>query len=150
MESKLSNKLELSQAEADAIDVEFAVNGDTQAFERLYRRHVAKIHCLAPDVYSYNPQYFCEKAHADKDWKQLLDFVAQERCMLPIMMHEWPITLLINNCSIFRFAEFIGRHREFLSGIVEMAFIPIDNSDNRGSPSYDVSPVIIPVNRNDK
>ena len=47
MESKLTNELELSPAEADAIDVEFAVNGDTQAFERLYRRHVAKIHSLA-------------------------------------------------------------------------------------------------------
>jgi len=47
VESKLSNELELSPAEADAIDVEFAVNGDTQAFERLYRRHVAKIHSLA-------------------------------------------------------------------------------------------------------
>jgi RNA polymerase sigma factor (sigma-70 family) len=47
VESKLSNELELSPAEADAIDVEFAVNGDTQAFERLYRRHVAKVHSLA-------------------------------------------------------------------------------------------------------
>ena len=47
MEFKLSNELELGPAEADAIDVEFAVNGDTQAFERLYRRHVAKVLCLA-------------------------------------------------------------------------------------------------------
>ena len=47
MESKLSNELELDPAEADAIDVEFAVNGDTLAFERLYRRHVAKVHSLA-------------------------------------------------------------------------------------------------------
>ncbi len=47
MESRLSNELELSPAEADAIDVEFAVNGDTLAFERLYRRHVAKVHSLA-------------------------------------------------------------------------------------------------------
>ena len=47
MESKLSNELELNQADADAIDVEFAVNGDTLAFERLYRRHVAKVHSLA-------------------------------------------------------------------------------------------------------
>ena len=47
MESKLSNELELSPAEVDAIDVEFAKNGDTQAFERLYRRHVAKVNSLA-------------------------------------------------------------------------------------------------------
>jgi len=47
VESKLSNELELNPAEADAIDVEFAVNGDTQAFERLYRRHVAKVNSLA-------------------------------------------------------------------------------------------------------
>lgn len=47
MESRLSKELELNPAEADAIDVEFAVNGDTLAFERLYRRHVAKIHTLA-------------------------------------------------------------------------------------------------------
>ena len=47
MESRLSNELKLSPAQADAIDVEFAVNGDTQAFERLYRRHVARVHSLA-------------------------------------------------------------------------------------------------------
>jgi RNA polymerase sigma-70 factor (ECF subfamily) len=47
VESRLSNELELSPAEADAIDVEFAVNGDTLAFERLYRRHVAKVNSLA-------------------------------------------------------------------------------------------------------
>ncbi len=47
MERKLSNELVVNSAEADAIDVEFAVNGDTQAFERLYRRHAAKIHSLA-------------------------------------------------------------------------------------------------------
>jgi len=39
--------VELSAAETDAIDVEFAVNGDTVAFERLYRRHVARINSLA-------------------------------------------------------------------------------------------------------
>jgi RNA polymerase sigma-70 factor (ECF subfamily) len=47
VESRLSNELELNPAEADAIDVEFAVNGDTLAFERLYRRHVARVHSLA-------------------------------------------------------------------------------------------------------
>ena len=47
MESRLSNELELSPTEVDAIDVEFAVNGDTLAFERLYRRHVSKVHSLA-------------------------------------------------------------------------------------------------------
>lgn len=47
MESKLSNELVLNPADADAIDVEFAVNGDTLAFERLYRRHVARVHSLA-------------------------------------------------------------------------------------------------------
>ena len=47
MEHTLPNELELSPAEADVIDVEFAANGDTQAFERLYRRHVARVHSLA-------------------------------------------------------------------------------------------------------
>ncbi len=37
MDPKLSKELELNPAEADAIDVEFALNGDTLAFERLYR-----------------------------------------------------------------------------------------------------------------
>ncbi len=31
----------------DAIDAEFAANGDGQAFERLYQRHVDKVHSLA-------------------------------------------------------------------------------------------------------
>ena len=47
MERALTQRVELSAAETDAIDVEFAVNGDTLAFERLYRRHVARINSLA-------------------------------------------------------------------------------------------------------
>jgi RNA polymerase sigma-70 factor (ECF subfamily) len=47
VERALTQRVELSAAETDAIDVEFAVNGDTLAFERLYRRHVARINGLA-------------------------------------------------------------------------------------------------------
>jgi RNA polymerase sigma-70 factor (ECF subfamily) len=34
-------------AESDAIDAKLAATGDTRAFERVYRRHVARIHGLA-------------------------------------------------------------------------------------------------------
>ena len=47
MERALTNEVELSAAELDAVDVEYAANGDTQAFERLYRRHVPRITSLA-------------------------------------------------------------------------------------------------------
>ncbi len=43
----LTNKPVMTAAEADAIDVEFAVSGDTQAFERLYRRHAPRVNSLA-------------------------------------------------------------------------------------------------------
>jgi len=43
----LTDDLKRARADQDAIDVEFAVSGDTQAFERLYRRHVDRIHSLA-------------------------------------------------------------------------------------------------------
>jgi RNA polymerase sigma factor (sigma-70 family) len=43
----LTDKPELTATEADLIDVEFAVSGDTQAFERLYRRHVPRVNSLA-------------------------------------------------------------------------------------------------------
>jgi RNA polymerase sigma-70 factor (ECF subfamily) len=43
----LESDVELTPAERDVIDVELAVTGDSQAFERLYRRHVARIHGLA-------------------------------------------------------------------------------------------------------
>jgi RNA polymerase sigma-70 factor (ECF subfamily) len=43
----LESHVELNPAERDAIDVELAVTGDSQAFERLYRRHVDRIHGLA-------------------------------------------------------------------------------------------------------
>ena len=43
----LSESIDLSAADRDAIDVEFAVTGDAQAFERLYRRHVGRMHGLA-------------------------------------------------------------------------------------------------------
>ena len=47
MEQALTKEVELSAADADAIDVELAVGGDTLAFERIYRRHVARINGLA-------------------------------------------------------------------------------------------------------
>jgi RNA polymerase sigma-70 factor (ECF subfamily) len=43
----LTNDLERTRAGQDAIDVEFAVSGDSQAFERLYRRHVGRMTSLA-------------------------------------------------------------------------------------------------------
>jgi len=43
----LTDKPELTAAEADIVDVEFAVSGDTQAFERLYRRHAPRVNGLA-------------------------------------------------------------------------------------------------------
>ncbi|NIM50700.1 MAG: sigma-70 family RNA polymerase sigma factor [Gemmatimonadales bacterium] len=43
----LPHDVELSPTEADAVDVEFAISGDTQAFERLYRRHVGRMQGLA-------------------------------------------------------------------------------------------------------
>jgi RNA polymerase sigma-70 factor (ECF subfamily) len=43
----LTNDLERARADQDAIDVEFAVSGDSQAFERLYRRHIGRMTSLA-------------------------------------------------------------------------------------------------------
>lgn len=47
MEPALTDEVELNAAEVDAIDVQSAASGDTRAFERLYRRHVARINGLA-------------------------------------------------------------------------------------------------------
>ncbi len=44
---KLTNDLERARADQDVIDVEFAVSGDTLAFERLYRRHIGRVNSLA-------------------------------------------------------------------------------------------------------
>lgn len=43
----LTNDLEQARADQDAVDVAFAVSGDNQAFERLYRRHVGRMASLA-------------------------------------------------------------------------------------------------------
>ena len=43
----LAREVEQSPAEIDAIDVQCAVNGDTLAFERLYRRHAPRVNGLA-------------------------------------------------------------------------------------------------------
>ncbi len=45
--TSLARELEQTPAQADAIDVDLAVNGDTQAFERLYRRHTPRVNSLA-------------------------------------------------------------------------------------------------------
>ncbi len=39
----LSHHLETAPADADAVDAALAASGDTQAFERLYHRHVTRI-----------------------------------------------------------------------------------------------------------
>ena len=43
----LSQRPAVSPAESDAVDATLAAAGDGHAFERLYRRHVARIHSLA-------------------------------------------------------------------------------------------------------
>lgn len=43
----LTDRVEMTSADADAVDVEFAISGDSRAFERLYRRHVPRINSLA-------------------------------------------------------------------------------------------------------
>ncbi len=43
----LTSDLERARTDRDAIDVEFAVSGDNQAFGRLYRRHVGRMTSLA-------------------------------------------------------------------------------------------------------
>ncbi len=45
--SVLQSDMELTQAARDAVDVELAVSGDTEAFERLYHGHVGRIQSLA-------------------------------------------------------------------------------------------------------
>ncbi len=45
--SVLQSETEPTTAERDAVDVELAVSGDGEAFERLYHRHAARIHSLA-------------------------------------------------------------------------------------------------------
>ncbi|MGI9182464.1 MAG: RNA polymerase sigma factor [Longimicrobiaceae bacterium] len=43
----LTGDTQRSSSDTDAADVSLAAAGDAQAFERLYRRHVARIHSLA-------------------------------------------------------------------------------------------------------
>ena len=45
--TSLARELEQTPAQADAVDVELARNGDTRAFERLYRRHAPRVNGLA-------------------------------------------------------------------------------------------------------
>jgi RNA polymerase sigma-70 factor, ECF subfamily len=43
----LSEEIEAVRADAEQIDATLAASGDTHAFERLYRGHVARVHSLA-------------------------------------------------------------------------------------------------------
>jgi RNA polymerase sigma-70 factor (ECF subfamily) len=45
--AELSRETGAARAEADAVDATLAASGDAQAFERLYRAHVARVHSLA-------------------------------------------------------------------------------------------------------
>lgn len=44
--SALQSEMELTAVERDAVDVELAVSGDGAAFERLYHRHVGRVHSM--------------------------------------------------------------------------------------------------------
>ncbi len=43
----LTRDQDTARAEADAVEVALAASGDSRAFERIYRAHVARIHSLA-------------------------------------------------------------------------------------------------------
>jgi RNA polymerase sigma-70 factor (ECF subfamily) len=43
----LSQDLQARERDSDAVDATLAASGDARAFERLYRRHVARVHGLA-------------------------------------------------------------------------------------------------------
>jgi RNA polymerase sigma-70 factor (ECF subfamily) len=43
----LSQDLQVRERDRDAVDATLAASGDAHAFERLYRRHVARVHSLA-------------------------------------------------------------------------------------------------------
>jgi len=45
--TRLAERREVTPGDRDAVDVELAASGDAQAFERLYRRHVPRVHSLA-------------------------------------------------------------------------------------------------------
>ena len=63
---ELETDVELTPAERDVIDVELAVSGDSQAFERLYRRHVGRIGGLARWLMGQATDHMLELRYPDK------------------------------------------------------------------------------------
>lgn len=104
----LPSQEDRSQADAEVADVALAASGDTSAFERLYRAHVAKIHSLA--------RRMVDAEHADeltqdvfvRAWEKLESFRGE--AAFGTWLHRLAINVLLGQRAK------LGRERQRMVG----------------------------------
>lgn len=92
-----------ADANADRLDAEKAAGGDTVAFERIYRRHVARIHSLCTRMMGADEaDDACQEVFV-RAWRKLDRFRGESA------LGTWLYRLAVN--VILGRRETIGRHR---------------------------------------
>ena len=95
--------LPLGRAETDLDDVSLAAGGDAEAFERLYRRHVARVHALARWLVDTSDVEDAVQDVFVRVWQKLGTFAGQSQ------FGTWLHRVAVN--AMLRRRETAGRYR---------------------------------------
>jgi RNA polymerase sigma-70 factor (ECF subfamily) len=83
----------LTQTDPDGEDVRLAADGDHAAFERLYRRHVARVHSLARWLLDPSEAEDAVQEIFIRVWQKLHTFAGQSA--FPTWLHRVSVNLLL-------------------------------------------------------
>lgn len=81
-------------ADADAVDATLAASGDAQAFERLYRRHVARIHTLVRRMLGEESDDVTQEVLI-RAWRKLPTFRGESA--FGTWLHRLAVNLILNH-----------------------------------------------------
>jgi RNA polymerase sigma-70 factor (ECF subfamily) len=113
----------LGRTDSDAVDATLAASGDAHAFERLYRRHVARIHSLVRRMLSEEEGDEVTQDVFVRAWQKLGTFRGEAA------FGTWLHRLAIN--VILARRESLGiRRKRYLNGEAALEMVPT----RRGSP----------------
>jgi RNA polymerase sigma-70 factor, ECF subfamily len=104
----LARETSASSADADAVDAALAASGDAQAFERLYRAHVARIHSLARRMVGFEEADEATQDIFVRAWEKLSTFRGE--AAFGTWLHRVGINVLLGKRQSFGIAR--GRFAE--------------------------------------
>ena len=98
----LSPALDSAQQDSDAADAALAASGDAHAFERLYRRHVTRVHNLARRMVNDDPDEVTQEVFV-RTWKKLGTYRGESA--FGTWLHRLAVNLILSRRSGLRIAR---------------------------------------------